>query len=281
LGAHIRLHGEDAKAGEVLIKAGAVVTPAGVGLLASTGNVQVDVYRRPKVAIFSTGDELVLPSEVPGPGQIRNSNSSALAAAALEAGASYTILPLVADTKAAFTEAMLAATAQHDFVVLSGGAAEGDFDYTSATVRELGQLFFNKVRMRPGKAQTLGLINGTPVFGLPGNPAAALVGFEVLIRPALRNMQGYKDLSRSIVQARLTTDYKKREIRRMYLRAVLERDVISGELVVTPASNQSSSLYSVMFKGNCLVMIPENTSPLPAGTIVDCFRLDIPEGAVG
>jgi molybdopterin molybdotransferase len=175
---------------------------------------------------------------------------------------------------------MQAATEQHDFVVLSGGAAEGDFDYTTAAVKELGQLFYNKVAMRPGKAQTLGLINGVPVFGLPGNPAAAMIGFEVLIRPALRKMQGFSQLDRSMVPARVTVDVKKKEVRRLYLRAVLERDIASDELMVTPAKNQSSSLFSEMFKANCLISINGDEFPVKAGTIVNCYRLDLPEGAI-
>jgi molybdopterin molybdotransferase len=169
---------------------------------------------------------------------------------------------------------------QHDFVILSGGAAEGDFDYTTAAVREMGVLLFNQVRMRPGKAQTFGLIDGVPVFGLPGNPAAALIGFEVLIRPALRKMQGYRVLTRPVVQAQLTSAVTKREIRRQYMRGVLERDEVSGTLVVTPAKNQSSSLYSEFFGANCLVLIPENGGPLAQGATVDCLRLDLPEEAV-
>jgi molybdopterin molybdotransferase len=279
-GTNVRPRGEDVKAGDVVIDPGAVITPAGVGLLASTGNVEVMVHRRPKVAIFSTGNELVSPDTLPGPGKIRNSNSSALAAAVLQAGGDYTILPPVQDTKEAFTRAMLAAAEQHDFVILTGGAAEGDFDYTSAAVKELGRLYFNKVRMRPGKAQTLGSIGTVPVFGLPGNPAAALIGFEVLIRPALRKMQGYSQLRRPVTPARLTRDIKKSDVRRMYMRSVLERDVVSGEFVVTPADNQSSSLFSVLFKANCLLIVPENSVTEAAGTLRDCLRLDMPEDAV-
>ncbi|MDR2672207.1 MAG: molybdopterin molybdotransferase MoeA [Coriobacteriales bacterium] len=278
-GANVRLHGEEVRAGEVILPKGSVLTPAGVGLLASTGTTAVLVHRRPEVAILATGDELVSPDVVPQPGQIRDSNCYSLAAAVRQAGGTPTVFGEVRDTKAAVIEALKAAVG-HDFIILSGGAAEGDFDYTSQVVRELGQLHFNKVRMRPGKAQTLGEIDGTVVFGLPGNPAAALVGFEVLIRPALLKMQGFTKIRRSVTTARLTQEFNKRDARRLYVRACLARDMTSGEYTVTPEKNQSSASFLVMHRSNCLVVLPEGTMTLSRGEMVACMRLDVPEGTL-
>ena len=278
-GENIRPSGEEAKAGEVLMRPGNCITFAGVGLLAATGTTQVSVYSRPRVAVFSTGSELVDASEVPGFGQIRNSNSPALAAAARNAGALVTHLPRVEDSHEALRAAVQEAVRGHDFVILSGGAADGDFDYTTAVIRELGDVLFSRVMMRPGKAQIFGLINGVPVFGLAGNPAAALVGFEILIRPALRKMQGYPDMSRPVATARLTTDVKKKEPRRFYLRARLERDE-QGELVVTPAHNQSSGLFSTLYESNCLLIVPEGDTPLFQGDYAQCVCINLPEGEV-
>lgn len=145
---------------------------------------------RPRVAVIATGSELVPPSEVPGPGKIRNSNSYAMAACAREAGAEAHMLPIVQDTFEALRDAVAQAAREYDFVVTTGGAANGDFDFIKPVVAELGELLMTTVNMRPGKAQTFGIVEGTPVFGLPGNPAAAYVGFQMLIRPALRTMQG-------------------------------------------------------------------------------------------
>ena len=132
------------------------------------------------------------------------------------------------------------------------------------------------VNMRPGKAQTFGLVNGTPVFGLPGNPAAAYVGFELIIRPALRTMQGYGFLDHPVVRARLTADEKNRDPRRIFLRGTLTR-AADGTFEVTPARNQSSGLFGPIQKTNCMAIMPEGSEPQPAGTMVDCILLDVPE----
>ena len=125
------------------------------------------------MAVIAIGSELVAPTEVPAPGKIRNSNSYALAACAQAAGAVPVVLPIVEDTHEALAAAVRDAAASYDFVVTSGGASNGDFDFIKPVVEELGQLLMTTVNMRPGKAQTFGLVDGTPVFGLPGNPAAA------------------------------------------------------------------------------------------------------------
>jgi molybdopterin molybdotransferase len=253
------------------------VTAAGVGLLAATGHAYVEVYARPRVAIFSTGNELVDVERIPGPGQIRNSNTYALAAAVTDAGGLPTLYTQVEDTREALAQALLDAIKGHDIVVMSGGAAEGDFDYTTTVLGELGELFFNKVNMRPGKAQTFGIIGSTPVFGLPGNPAAALVGFEILVRPALRRMQGFQTLERPCSFATITHDFKKKEPRRQYLRARIEQQE-NGSFTVTAGKNQSSALFSALNVSNCLLIVPEGMEPLLAGDRVTCLRIDIPEG---
>ncbi|MDR2196693.1 MAG: molybdopterin molybdotransferase MoeA [Coriobacteriales bacterium] len=320
LGEHVRPRGEEARKGEVLLHAGDRISPAAAGLLASTGNAEVLVYRRARVGIISSGSELVAISEIPGPGQIRNSNSYSLAAQVAEAGGEPVILPAITDTREAFIGALQAAVAQFDFIITSGGAAEGDFDFVTPAIRELGELFYNKVNMKPGKAQTFGIIGSVPIFGLPGNPAAAAVGFEVLVRPALRRMQGMRALKRPVTRAVLTTDIKKvPETRRFYLRARVERvtdgagegaagvGAAAGTAAganagaaagggaasasaagvgtaagyrVTPAPNQSSALLGALNNANCLLVVPEGLKPLAAGDTVACLRLDMEEGVV-
>jgi molybdopterin molybdotransferase len=279
-GEHIRPKGEEARKGEVLLHTGERISSAGIGLLASTGNAEVLVYRRPRVAVLSTGNELVDVTEVPGPGQIRNSNNYSIAAAVLEAGGIPTIMPSVADTREALVEALRGALSEHDFVVTSGGAAEGDYDFITPVVRDLGRLFFNKVNMKPGKAQTFGIIEDTPVFGLPGNPGAASVGFEVLIRPALRKMQGITELDRPLTEAILKKNVRKKdETRRLYLRAQLKMDE-NGQYCVMPEPNQSSALLGALNRSNCLLIIPEGSGSFAAGDMVSCLRIDKEEGVV-
>ena len=161
-------------------------------------------------------------------------------------------------------------------MVTTGGAANGDYDFIKPVVADLGELLMATVNMRPGKAQTFGLVNGTPVFGLPGNPAAAYVGFELIIRPALRAMQGYRFLDHPVVRARLTQNEKNRDPRRIFLRGTLTRGA-DGAFEVTPAKNQSSGLFGPIQKTNCMAVLPEGREPQPAGTMVDCILLDVPE----
>ena len=277
--ANVREAGEEARAGEVVVGRGEVVGTAGVGFLASCGITEVPTYRRPRVAVIAIGSELVAPTEVPAPGKIRNSNSYALAACAQAAGAVPAILPIVEDTHEALAAAVRDAAASYDFVVTSGGASNGDFDFIKPVVEELGQLLMTTVNMRPGKAQTFGLVDGTPVFGLPGNPAAAYVGFEMIVRPALRKMQGFSRFERPVVKARLSTDAKKRDPRRIFLRSTLSKDAAGG-YVVTPAKNQSSGLFGPIQRSNCMAILPEGLESRTAGSVVECVLLDVSEEIV-
>ena len=272
---NVREAGEEAKAGETVVSKGEVIGSAGVGFLAGCGIVEVPTHRRPRVAVISIGSELVDPTVVPTPGKIRNSNSYALAACAQAAGAVPVILPIVEDTKEALAAVSAAADA-YDFVVTSGGASNGDFDFIKPVVSELGELLMTTVNIRPGKAQTFGIVRGTPVFGLPGNPAAAYVGFEMIIRPALRKMQGYAHFERPSVMAKLSRDVKKKDPRRIFLRGTLYKND-EGEYVVAPAKNQSSGLFGVIQRSNCMAILPEGLDSRTAGSLVQCVLLDVSE----
>ena len=275
VGDNVRAAGEEAKAGEVIVHAGEVVHSAGVGFLAGCGVTRVKTYRRPKVAIIATGSELVDPTEVPSQGKIRNSNSYALAACAIDAGAVPTVLPIAPDDFDGLLAVVQAATADYDFVVTSGGAANGDYDFIKKVVDAAGELLMTTVNMRPGKAQTFGIVNDVPVFGLPGNPAAAYLGFEMIIRPALRKMQGYSHFERPHVQARLAGSSKKKDPRRIFNRATLSKD--DEGYIVTLAKNQSSGLFGPIQRSNCFVIFPEGPKAFEAGDVMDCVLLDVPE----
>ncbi len=281
-GDNIRQKGEEIAAGEVAIKAGEPLSPAGAGLLASCGLSQVEVYKRPRVAVIPIGSELVEPDTLPLPGQIRDGNSYAIGASVVRAGGIPHLHSIVPDDKDMLAAAVLEAVEESDFVVTSGGASNGDFDYIQQVVKEQGELFMDFVNMCPGKAQTFGLVKNTPVFGLSGNPAAAYCGFEMLVRPALRKMQGYATLDRPRVWARLSRDMKKKDSRRIYLRSTLER-LDDGSLQVRPAKSQSSGLFSPFQSGNCLAILPEGvpaSKKVEAGTLVECLLLDVDEGVV-
>lgn len=276
-GDHIRRRGEEVLAGDVVLEAGQILGPAAIGLLASTGHAQVSVYRRPLVAIVSTGSELVEVAEKPGPGKIRNSNSYSIAAQVVAAGGVPVRYPIVPDDLQATRAAFEQAADECDFIVTSGGVSVGDFDYVKPVLQELGELTFCKVKMRPGNPQTLGTIRGVPFFGLPGNPTSTYVGFEIFVRPALRAMQGFAALDRPVTEALLAHEVKKKQDRRYYLRGRVERDA-SGGFTASLSGSQSSALLTAAHRGNCFVVLPEGEGHFAAGTPVACVRLDIEEG---
>ena len=280
VGDHIRRAAEDVHVGETVLRAGEVVNPASVGLMAALGVARVDVFRRPNVAIVSTGDELVGIEDRPGPGKIRNSNSYSLAAQVLAAGGLPHILGVARDNEAD-TRALLGRASDFDLMVTTGGVSMGDFDVVKDVLESMGTLDFWKVAMRPGAPQTYGTIGGTPFFGLPGNPTSTMVGFELFVRPSIRKMRGFADLDRPRVTATLAEDIRKKADRRYFLRGVLSRTGSPEGTLAYEArlsGRQSSAMLTAMHRANCLISLPEGLSQVSAGTLVECIRLDEEEG---
>ena len=276
---NVRKAGEEAKAGDVVVKAGDVIRAATVGLLASTGNVEVPVYKRPKVGIISIGTELIKPPAVPEPGKIRDANSYVIASYAREIGCETKIYPIVEDTQDAIRTRFEEAIAECDFVVSSGGASDGDFDYAIETLRSLGEIVYDSVSVRPGKAQAFGHVDGTLVQILSGNPAAAAVGFLLFGRPALRKIQGYDVIERPVSNAVLAQQVRKKEDRAFYQRGHLVVDD-DGQLLAVQEERQSSALLSEMHHCTVLIELPQGKGVFEPGTVVKCFHLDIDEGVV-
>jgi len=266
-GENVRRRAEDVQKGQIVLNAGETVGRAAIGLLASCGASSVEVFGRPRVAIVTTGDELVDIDEKPGPGQIRNSNMWALSAQISTAGGIPVTLGVARDTEEE-TRALLEGAGGFDAMVTT---------VVRSVLESLGDMSFWKVCMRPGAPLTYGEIDGTPFFGLPGNPTSSYVSFELFVRPALRIMQGRRDLDRPEVIATLTHDVKKKPDRRYFMRGRLERGSPTG-YVVTLAGSQSSALMSTMHRANCLVTLPEGETQFPTGTPVTCIRLDMEEG---
>ncbi|MBN2248486.1 MAG: molybdopterin molybdotransferase MoeA [Coriobacteriia bacterium] len=275
-GENIRSRGEEVREGEAVLLAGETIGPAAIGLAASVGHDTLLVRRRPRVAIVSTGDELVEVTVKPGPGKIRNSNSHSLAAQVLQAGGEPYVLGIARDTEED-TRALLKRAPEFDLMVTTGGVSMGDFDVVKKVLEEMGKLDFWKVAMRPGAPQTFGTIGGTPFFGLPGNPTSTMVGFEMFVRPAIRKMAGFTALARPRVVATLNHDTKKKSDRRYFLRGRLTRSP-GGGYTAAISGNQSSALLTAMHRGNCLISLPEGESFVAAGTEVMCIRIDIEEG---
>lgn len=278
-GENVRAAGLEAHAGEAVLRAGEVVRPAGCGLLASAGFAEVRVHERPKVGIIALGTELVDPAMKPQRGQIRDANSSALMAQALSAGADPRFYGIAPDDEEAISALLHRALAECDFVVTSGGASAGDYDYVTQLVEREGEVLFDRISMRPGKAITFGVVAGKPYLGLSGNPSAACVGFEQLARPAIRKMLGFAPVKRPEQKAVLGQAVTKRQERRFYDRAVVARNE-KGELVATPAKSQNSALLGTLQNANALIRIMEGPADLEPGDTVDVVRIDVEEGTV-
>ena len=270
-GLDIRPAGEDVKKGELVIPKGKVIRPAEVGMLAALNRSDVTVHRRPKVAILSTGDELVDLGGDPAPGMIMNSNSYSLAAQVAECGAVPLRLGIARDTREDLMSKFEAARGA-DLIVTSGGVSVGDYDLVKDVMGELGAMRFWRVAMRPGRPLAFGAIKGTPLFGLPGNPVSVMVSFEQFVRPALLKMSGFKNLFRVTVKALLKENLEKVAGLRFFLRAVVEWK--DGKYYAVTTGEQGSGILKSMVKANGLIILPEDVTSMKAGDEVTVQLLD-------
>ena len=261
-GAYVRPRGEDVRTGEIVLRAGHVVRPQDSGLLASLGVSQVPVVRSPRVAIISTGDELLPPDAPVEPGKIRDSNSYALRAMVQALGAESFYLGVAGDTTDAIREKLLDAVEQGAEVILSSaGVSVGTRDVVKEVLEELGEIGFWRVNMRPGKPLAFGNVRGIPFFGLPGNPVSSLVSFEVFVRPALLKMLGQSvDVPRYevIMGEDMTGDG-----RESYIRVMLTRE--NGKRVAYSTGTQSSGAISSLVKADALLIIPAGVREVKKG----------------
>jgi molybdopterin molybdotransferase len=257
-GLHIRRRGEDVREGEVVLQAGSTLRSGEVGMLASLQKPFVRVWRQPRVAIVSTGDELVEVGETLAPGKIVNSNSHSLAALVREAGAVPIVHPIARDTTEEISEALSAAASSSDVVLTTGGVSVGDYDYVKPVLDGLGaRLHFWRVAMKPGKPVVFATLAGKPFFGLPGNPVSSMVGFHLFVAPALRKAMGAHpdDWIRPTVEALLVNDVRSTGDRRTFIRAhVSWRD---GNLRASTRPAQGSGVLSSMLAANGLVIVEE------------------------
>lgn len=271
-GAYVRPMGEDVRQGEVMLVAGHVIRAYDLSLLAACGLTQVAVVRRPRVAILSTGDELVEVDEQPGAGQIRDSNSYTLSALVTKYGGETIHLGVAHDNLAAVTEKLQAAvTAQVDLIISSAGVSVGAYDVVKAAVEQAGSIDFWKVRMRPGKPLAFGQYQGIPYFGLPGNPVSAIVTFELFVRPTLLKLGGHSHLNPLTLTADL---YEKvhSDGRESYLRAIVTQ--VAGRYQIRSAGGQGSNILSALVSANALLIVPEGVTEIARGSSVKAWMLD-------
>jgi molybdopterin molybdotransferase len=266
----VRSIGDDAEEGETLLTAGVRMRPMQIAVAASAGRKTVRVQPRPRVVVLSTGNELTEPGTPLVAGQIWDSNSYMLAAAAREAGALAYRRSVVPDDPAGMLPALEEQLSHADLLITTGGVSMGgEHDVVKAALSQLGTVTFTKVAMQPGMPQGFGTIGKkqVPIFTLPGNPVSAYVSFQLFVRPAIAALQGADDLGLPVVRATLTAPVRSPAGRRSFLRGVL-----TGEQV-NPLAGQGSHQIAALGRANALIIVPERETGLPEGTPVDVLVL--------
>ncbi len=270
-GTHVRLRGKDVREGDRVLSPGSVLRPPEISMLASFGRAFVSVYRRARVAILSTGDELIELGESPSPGKIFNSNSLSVAAAVKECGAEPVLLGIAADEREILIE-KLREGLRADVLVTSAGVSVGDRDLVRGVLEELGvEPVFWKARIKPGKPFAFGVRDGRPVFSLPGNPVSAMITFEELVRPALLKIMGSSRVLKPGLKATLTAPIRKKTKRLEFVRVRIE--VEEGEYVVRASGDQSSGILKTMVAANGIAVLPEEKAHFEKGERVDIHLL--------
>jgi molybdopterin molybdotransferase len=282
-GANIRFVGEDVRAGEVVLPAGTVLGPAQIGVLASLGLDRAPVHRRPRVAVLSTGDELLRPGEPLQPGKIYDSNAFGLAAAVRDCGGVPMVLEVARDSVEALTARIHEALETADLLVTSAGVSRGDFDVVKQVLANEGEVGFWTVKMRPGKPLAFGTFQASgpegertvPHLGLPGNPVSALMTFELFGRPALFTMLGKPELwQRPVVRAITSERIVNPDGRRFYARAIVRSS--DDGYVASLTGPQGSGVLTSMSLANGYAIVPEDVPAIEAGDECDVILLGPP-----
>ena len=271
-GRNIRQAGEDIRRGERVLNKGRIIGPAEMGLLSSLGVDYVSVVKVPQIGILATGDDLVEIGEELTPGKIRNSNTYSLFGLVKDAGGAPCCLGVAKDNKDnLFTKIVKGLT--NEILLISGGVSVGDYEFVKEVMADLGSgIKFWKVAMRPGKPLAFGVLNGTPVFGLPGNPVSSMISFEVFVRPALLKMLGRKEDDRKEVDVVLEEDIKKKNGLRYFLRAQTRWE--DGEYHTRTTGPQGSGILKSMALANSLMILPEDEEFVEKGKRVKVIFID-------
>jgi len=261
--AFVRPRGEDLREGELVMEPGKRLGAADLGMLASLNRSMIEVYRAPRVAIMTTGDELVDVDQRPAGAQVVNSSAYALAGAVREAGGQTAILKVARDRPEEI-RARLAEAFAFDAVLTTGGVSVGQFDHVKGALDELGlRQIFHGVAQRPGRPLKFGLVGGRPIFGLPGNPVSTMVCFYLYARPALLKMGGRRDLGLPRVAVRCAVDIRTAKDLTEFVRVRLRRE--GGEFYATPTGNQGSGILSSLSRADALLIGPADATVLKAG----------------
>jgi molybdopterin molybdotransferase len=264
-GQHVRQAGEDIAAGHVALRAGTRLLPAEIGILGSLGVGEVSVRRRPRVAFFSTGDELRSIGEPLGEGQIYDSNRYTIFGMLMRLGVEPLDMGVVRDDRDAVEQAFGKAAAEADAIVTSGGVSVGDADYVAETLQRTGTVGFWKVAMKPGRPLAFGRIGDALFFGLPGNPNSVMATFYQLVQPALQALAGMPNPEPPFTMPAISASaLRKKPGRREFQRGVLTRSD-DGRLIVSKTGHQGSGVLSSMAAANCFIVLPEDSGPVSEG----------------
>ncbi len=268
-----RFCGEDIMAGQAALQRGQKLNAAALGLIASLGQAQVQVYRRLRVAYFSTGNEILSLGSAPREGAVYDSNRYTVFGLLTHLGCKVIDMGVIPDNPALLEAAFLSASQQADAIITSGGVSVGEADYTKAMMKKLGDVAFWRIAMRPGRPMAVGRIASSVLFGLPGNPVAVMVTFLAFVRPALLKMMGQSGSVPLLIKARSVAELRKKPGRTEYQRGTVSRDA-KGHLQVTIDGNQGSGVLSSMVNGNCLVVLHHAQGSVKPGEEVDVLMLD-------
>jgi molybdenum cofactor synthesis domain-containing protein len=271
-GASVRGVGDDVHAGDLVLQAGTVVGPAVAGVLASINARRISVVPAARVAVLSTGDELVTDGSPLRPGQIRESNATMLAPLLAEAGCAVDHRGVLPDDEATLEAVLRDAAASNDAVVTSGGVSMGDYDVVKAVLGRMADMHWLQVAIKPAKPFAFGLLDGTPIFGLPGNPVSSLVSFELLARPALRRMMGHGHVARPSLVGVTDEDLRRHADGKVHFVRVTGTFADDGRFHVRPVSAQGSHQLAATALADALVVLPDGDG-VPAGTDVAVVML--------
>lgn len=274
LGANVRVAGEDIKQGDIVLKAGTVLNAVHVGILASLGIAHIKVYRKLRVALIATGDELKLPGQPLSEGQIYESNRFVLLSMLRKLNMDVVDFGIIEDDMNALQDAFTKADADADVVISSGGVSVGEADYTKTVLEQLGEIGFWKIAMKPGKPLAFGKLKNSIFFGLPGNPVSALITFHQLAVVALVKMQNATGaLKRTQLMARTMSPLKKSPGRQDFQRGFFSIND-AGENVVTSTGAQGSGILSSLLHANCLIILASEQGAVSAGEMVNIELFD-------
>lgn len=272
-GMNVRMRGEDARAGAVMLEAGRRLRATDISVALAAGAAVLQVHRRPRVAIVTTGDELVAAGETPGPGQVVESTSAMLAAAVREAGGEPRLLGPVADDLAPVVALLHEAAADADLVITTAGVSVGDHDHVRHAVEQHGRVEVWRVAMRPGMPVLIGAFDGTPLLGLPGNPVSSAVTFRLFGRPALLALQGCAQPLETRIAVRCGEIFEAPQGLETWLRVRVERVGDDGLPVVVSAGLQTSGAFRSLAAADALLCVPAGVGRLEAGVLAQALPL--------